>query len=300
MVIGLLIPIPKTSLRTTYLGVPLFFGSSRHFHFNRMLDSLRAMLERWKTKYLSFARRLILVKHVLSSIPLHISLVILIPSKTCNLIESLMRNFRWSANSERKRSHMVRWETIYLPKLEGGLGLPRIKELNEACMLYLGWFAATSDSTWARWFRYRYFRSSSIWNPSNPVAGSCIWKRIKALSFFLQRDSKCILGNGHSISLWYDKWIDHDPIASRFPNFQFSIKDSVAAIIKDYSWHIPNHPLADLQAFLQFSIANFALGELSILDTLSWQGNSSGLFSLKVAWNLLRSSASEVNWGRLI
>lgn len=118
MVIGLLIPIPKASLPSTYLGVPLFFGSSRHFHFNRMLDSLRAMLERWKTKYLSFARRLILVKHVLSSIPLHISLVILIPSKTCNLIESLMRNFRWSANSERKRSHMVRWETIYLPKLE--------------------------------------------------------------------------------------------------------------------------------------------------------------------------------------
>ena len=184
-----------------------------------MLDSLRARLKGWKTKCLSFAGRLILVKHVLSSIHLHISFAIPIPNKTYSLIERMTKNFLWSANSEKKINHMVRWETICLPKLEGGLGMRRIEELNEACMLNLGWSTASSNSIWARWFRYKYFRSSSIWNPSNPVPWSCIWKRIRASSFFLQRDSKCILGNGHFVSLWYDKWIAHDPIAPRFPNF---------------------------------------------------------------------------------
>lgn len=36
------------------------------------------------------------------------------------------------------------------------------------------------------------------------------------------------------------------------------------------------------------------------MDTLSWQGNSSGTFSLKVGWNLLRTIAAKVIWARLI
>lgn len=74
----------------------------------------------------------------------------------------------------------------------------------------------------------------------------------------------------------------------------------MAAIIKDNSWHIPNHLPADLQAFLHISTADYALQELTVPDTLSWRGNTLGLFSLNVAWNLLRSSSAEVNLGILI
>ena len=40
-----------------------------------------------------------------------------------------------------------------MPKEEGGLGLSKVKEFNDACLLKLGWTAATSDSIWATWFR---------------------------------------------------------------------------------------------------------------------------------------------------
>ena len=110
------------------------------------MDSIRVGLDGWKAKCLSFAGRLILVKHVLSSIPLHISLVISIPSKTYLQIERLMRNFLWSSSSEKKRSNLVNWEKVCVPKAEGGLGLRRGKEFNNACLLKLGWVAATSES----------------------------------------------------------------------------------------------------------------------------------------------------------
>ena len=97
-------------------------------------------------KCLSFVGRLILVKHVLSSIPLHISLAIPVPRKTSFLIESLMRNFLWFASSEKQRSNLVNWDLVCLPKTEGGLGLRRVKEFNEACLFKLGWSAASSDS----------------------------------------------------------------------------------------------------------------------------------------------------------
>ena len=40
-------------------------------------------------------------------------------------------------------------EKICLSKKEGGLGLRRMKEFNEACLLKLGWAAASVDSMWA-------------------------------------------------------------------------------------------------------------------------------------------------------
>ena len=89
----------------------------------------------WKTKCLSFAGRLILVRHVLSSFPLYISLVLPLPSKTYLLIERMMRNFLLSANQERLKSKLVRWEIVYLPSLEGGLGLRKVMEFNHACLL---------------------------------------------------------------------------------------------------------------------------------------------------------------------
>ena len=73
----------------------------------------------------------------MASIPLHISLLLPIPTKTCNLIERLMRNFLWFDNLEKTNSNLVRWDLVCLPKSEGGLGLRRFKEQNDACMLRL-------------------------------------------------------------------------------------------------------------------------------------------------------------------
>lgn len=133
-----LLPIPQATPPSIYLGVPFFFGRPRHKFFNQVLDCIRSKLAGWKMKCLSFAGRLTLVKHVISSVPLHTSLVNPIPSKTCLQIEQLMRNILWSANLDARRCNLVRWETVCLPRYEGGLGLRRVKEFNDACMLRLG------------------------------------------------------------------------------------------------------------------------------------------------------------------
>lgn len=99
-------------------------------------------------KCLSFAGRLTLVKHVLASIPLHIALVLPLPSKTCLQIERIMRNFLWSANPDKLKAHLVRWDIVYLPKAEGGLDLRRAKEFNEACLRFMAWSAINASSLW--------------------------------------------------------------------------------------------------------------------------------------------------------
>ena len=185
----------------------MFFISARHIYFHQILDSIRSWLAGWKTKCLSFGGRLTVVRHVLSFVSLHISLFLPLPSKTCLLIEQLMGNFLWSANPDRLKSNRVRWEMVCLPKSEGGLGLRRVKEFNEACLLNLSWSTINVDSLWANWFRVRLFGGLSIWNSTNPRGGLCNWMRLGSLFSILQRDSKWIVGDGQSINLWFDNWI---------------------------------------------------------------------------------------------
>eukprot|EP00268_Persea_americana_P010099 TRINITY_DN14077_c0_g1_i14.p1 TRINITY_DN14077_c0_g1~~TRINITY_DN14077_c0_g1_i14.p1 ORF type:complete len:294 (+),score=44.57 TRINITY_DN14077_c0_g1_i14:1403-2284(+) len=279
MVIGLL-QISATPLPSAYLGVPLFFGSARHIYFQKTLDSIRSKLVGWKTECLSFAGRLALVRHVLSSIPFHISLVLPLPSKTSLQSERPMRNFLWSANPDKSRSSLVRWDTVCLPKAEGGLGLRRVREFNEACLLFLAWSAISVDSVWANWFRGRYFKGLPIWYSKNPRNGSCIWKKLRGLSSLLQKDCRWIVSNGQSVNLWFDNWIDDDPIASN-PDFHFSEKDCVAGIIEDNRWLIPGHLPTKMQVVLTNSIRSISLGDTSVPNLFSWKCNSS--FSIREA-----------------
>ena len=140
--------IPLAGPPTSYLGVPLFLGSSRKTHFSKLLEALHARITGWKTKFLSFAGRLVLVRQVLSSMPIHLALSIPIPIKVCHSIEKLFRNFLWSANPNQTKRNLIKWKVVCLPKEEGGLGLRRVKEMNEPCILKLGWLAMTSSSIW--------------------------------------------------------------------------------------------------------------------------------------------------------
>ena len=109
------------------------------------------------------------------------------------------------------------------------------------------------------------------------MAGFYIWKRIRPLSILLQKGSRWKVGNGTSISLWFDNWLDNDPIASKFPHHPFSNKYLVVDLTQENSWLIPTHLPVDLQAFLLQSNNHLFLGGHLAKDTLSWQRNSSGI-----------------------
>lgn len=106
--------------------------------------------------------------------------------------------------------------------------------------------------------------------------------------------------NGHSIQLWLDNWIDHEPIAQRFPLLLFPESDRVVDIIQGNSWIIPENIPAEVHSFLlQQTLIPPPPGSLGP-DKLSWKGNASGILSLKSAWNTLRSREAKVDWHGLV
>lgn len=65
----------SVTLPSTYLGTPLLLRCSRKSHFENLLASIRRKLSGWHASSISFAGRLVLDKHVLASMLLHIAMV---------------------------------------------------------------------------------------------------------------------------------------------------------------------------------------------------------------------------------
>ena len=234
--ITLVLNIPVARNQKTYLGVPLFYGSPKNRHFAALLDKFHAKLTGWKAKALSFAGRLVLVNHVLASLSTHTAMVLPLTSSICVQIEKLMRNFLWSGDESPKRKNYVRWALVCLPKAKGGLGVRKVAEMNKASFLKLGWQSATSSSLWASQFRRRYFKSNSIWSCQNPIASSCIWKKIRQLSPFINIGSRWQLGNGNLMNIWHDEWWENIIIA----NYHFPLDVRLSLMLNGNSWNIPS------------------------------------------------------------
>jgi hypothetical protein len=62
----------RKNLPILYVGCPLYKGRSKKSYFAPLLEKIRKKISRWQFKFLSQARRLILLKSVLTSILLHL------------------------------------------------------------------------------------------------------------------------------------------------------------------------------------------------------------------------------------
>jgi len=98
-----------------YLGFPL-----RHRGTNKRVMS---KLLGWKAKFLSFARRVVLIKSIMSTIPNYVMQGVALPAHVCDKLDKINQDFLWGSTSEKKRMHIVGWSKIVKPKEEGGLGI---------------------------------------------------------------------------------------------------------------------------------------------------------------------------------
>jgi len=64
---------------TRYLGVPIFSGRVKSWYFDDLSIKISKKIEGWKMRYLSAGARLLLIKHVFSSLPVHLLSVLPVP-----------------------------------------------------------------------------------------------------------------------------------------------------------------------------------------------------------------------------
>lgn len=94
-----------------YLGCILYKGRKKCQSFQHLIDMVNAKLQGWVRKLLSPGGRLVLIKHVLSAIPIHV-LAVMEPFLNHMNIERLFSKCFWGEYGRRSEESMARMAEV--------------------------------------------------------------------------------------------------------------------------------------------------------------------------------------------
>ncbi|KAL5553541.1 hypothetical protein UlMin_040942 [Ulmus minor] len=123
--ISALLGFDKISPSSAYLGLPLF-RSGRSKDFNFLVEKLESKLVGWKSKVLSKAKRLVLIKSIALSLPVYTMQSMKLPKTICSKLDATIRNFWWSASKSNNPICLKAWAEVFQPKQWDGLGFRRM------------------------------------------------------------------------------------------------------------------------------------------------------------------------------
>lgn len=267
-----------------YLGVPVGPGKRQARHFQHIIDRIMERTNGWQAKLLSDAGRLVLIKHVLSLIPIHILSATTIPEICLKKIESILANFFWGKSDYGKRRHWCKWDKLCRPVGEGGLGIRNLRDVRRAFILKKCWMVASSEFIWGVFMRakYRIPVSPVFW--SGPQRCSPEWREM--LMHRLDFAAKCGWNVGRGdISFWRDNWCKDF-------SFEHLAVDGFDEDKLCEFWNGEMWDFGDLIPTIGEELSLLTLENAPTLsedrDMLFWRLTSSGMFSVSLAWESVR------------
>lgn len=279
----------------TYLGAPLVRGRINSAAFDGVLAKVRKRLFHWSSKLLSMGGKIILIRHVLSSIPIYLLQVLQPPKAVLIALGRLCNAFLWDHKLNDKRVHWSAWERLCFPQEEGGLGFRSFADVTKAFSCKLWWRLRKNDSMWANFMHAKYIKGCHplLVELERPLAS---WRRLVAVRSLAESNIRWSLGEG-LVDFWYDRWCSDIPLA-----FQLGIVDPphflVAEFFSSDGWNV--------QRLRQWLPPDLVLQVTQVVfdpdqkDCLVWLPSSTGEFSTASAWEDLREKRNVSLVDRLI
>lgn len=129
-------PAICSTFPTKYLGLPLTYRRVRRTDYQPLVDKLGGRLAGWKGKLLTPVGRIILVKAVLSSIPIYFRTIFKPPKGVLRALDRTRRRFLWAGQEAISGEKCkIRWEKVYCLTRLGGLGILNLQHLSLALRL---------------------------------------------------------------------------------------------------------------------------------------------------------------------
>jgi len=166
-----------------------------------------------------------LINSVLTSIPIYFLSFFMVPKQVVKKIVRLQRNFLWGGSSDQIKIPWIRWETVCLPKEQGGLGVKDITSFNISLLGKWKWdLLQNQGETWTRVLEAKYGGWRSLDGPLRVSSESLWWRDLKTIyhhAHLGQQLNKSILwkvGCGDKFKFWEDKWTGgENNLAVKFP-----------------------------------------------------------------------------------
>ncbi|VFQ98433.1 unnamed protein product [Cuscuta campestris] len=145
-------PIDRRSCISKILGIKTSSGSFKY---------LGSCISKGKLRKNQMGRY-VLIKHVLSAIPMHTLLVQDLPKSVINSLNKIMANFLWGSKEAKNKHHCRKWADLCFSLEEGGLGFRSIEDIQAAAALQLWWKVQQGGTVWRNYMRNKYMRDGEF------------------------------------------------------------------------------------------------------------------------------------------
>jgi hypothetical protein len=219
----------KGSLPFSYLGLPLSITTPSLEYFLPIVQRVERRLG-GIADFLDYGGNLLIVKSVLSSLPIFFMCCLDIPVSIKKQCVKFMRYCLWRKKNNEVQSNgpaLVAWEKICRPKDQGGLGVLDLRTQNEALLLKnLHKIFNRLDIPWVKLIWNTYYNQDKL--PSFHLEGSFWWKTHLELLDKYKGMSRSLIGDGKSTLFWTNLWND-TCLHQKFPHLvSFARKTSLS------------------------------------------------------------------------
>jgi ribonuclease HI len=308
--ISRLLGIPRSSLPSNYLGVPLSGAATSSISWDSLLLSISNRLRTWTFRPLNLASRLVLLKSVLQALPTYLFTALAAPKKIIRAIRMLQRNFLWQGVQQKKKWALVQWDRLCLPKHQGGLGIRDPGKLNQIMGAKIWWrWLKNPSAAWAQLWKRKYAPltpEDQLIRHNNYINGSNIWNTAWKNRTLVQNHAFWEIKDGGSALFWQDSWQQLKPLDTLedLTTLKNAMQQPVPPRVKDFwaAQDMPHHwrrwktshqelevpDTLDLQPWHAHA-NNRKIRYQEGPDILRWGYTPAGIFTIKEACTLYGS-----------
>jgi hypothetical protein len=223
----------------------------------------------------------------------------LLPISCYKELDKAFKKFWWGFPSKKTRNLSLKaWDSICIPKVLGGLGIRKMRDVNLALIAKLGWKMLTNpDSLWVAQLKGKYLHSKSFLSlPSFSFSFSWLWKDILNSHSFISKGACNLIHSSSSLPIWSSPWIPTldsfiptpSPLLQQpFPNLLISDLFISNPSLSVVSWNMPllysHFEPTTIREILKINFSSL------LEDKLIWTPAANGLFSTKSAHKLISS-----------
>ncbi|XP_018474039.1 uncharacterized protein LOC108845308 [Raphanus sativus] len=278
-----------------YLGLPEVLKSSKVQAFSYLKERMSKKISGWHAKTLSQGGKEVLLKVVAAALPIHAMSVYKIPKTVISSLHSIMASFWWSNVEYKRRIHWLSWDKFCLPKENGGMGFIDIQCFNQALLAQQAWRITQYDqSLLAQVLRGKYFPNKYLVNAQLGSKPSYAWRSLLYGRDLLITGLKHLVGDGSSLHVWSDAWLEDDAGCCKAPirrNKCFDANLRVSDLIDYPKRRWDRQKLEELFIYADVNVLMMNQPAVNDRDSWAWRLNKSGAYSVssgyKVAFSAL-------------
>ena len=165
---------------------------------------------------MSYGGRLVLINSVLMSMSMFLLSFFKVPVGVWKRLDFYRSRFFWQSDEIKRKYRLTKWDIIYTPKDQGGLGIENL-EVKNRCLLskWLYRPSVENEGMWVQILRNKYLQSKSLAQVTVRSNNSPFWKGLMRTKSTFSNRTKFVIGYGNSTRFWEDTWLGGTPLATQ-------------------------------------------------------------------------------------